>query len=70
MKTHPVDVIYLSLPMASQKRILTLLDGLRDTTSSIYFAPDTFVTDLIQGRVDSVGGMPVRRGVRNAVHRR
>jgi len=59
VKTHPVDVIYLSLPMASQKRILTLLDGLRDTTSSIYFAPDTFVTDLIQGRVDSVGGMPV-----------
>jgi putative colanic acid biosynthesis UDP-glucose lipid carrier transferase len=54
-----IDVIYLSLPMASQKRILALLDGLRDTTSSIYFAPDTFVTDLIQGRVDSVGGMPV-----------
>ena len=26
---------------------------------AIYFAPDTFVTDLIQGRVDSVGGMPV-----------
>jgi putative colanic acid biosysnthesis UDP-glucose lipid carrier transferase len=59
VKTHHVDVIYLSLPMASQKRILALLDGLRDTTSSIYFAPDTFVTDLIQGRVDSVGGMPV-----------
>jgi putative colanic acid biosynthesis UDP-glucose lipid carrier transferase len=56
---HHIDVIYLSLPMASQKRILSLLDGLRDTTSSIYFAPDTFVTDLIQGRVDSVGGMPV-----------
>jgi putative colanic acid biosynthesis UDP-glucose lipid carrier transferase len=36
-----------------------LLDGLRDTTSSIYFAPDTFVTDLIQGRVGSVGGIPV-----------
>lgn len=59
VKTHHVDVIYLSLPMASQKRILALLDGLRDTTSSIYFAPDTFVTDLIQGRVDSVGGIPV-----------
>ncbi len=59
VKSHRVDTIYLSLPMASQKRILALLDGLRDTTSSIYFAPDTFVTDLIQGRVDSVGGMPV-----------
>lgn len=54
-----VDVIYLSLPMASQQRILTLLDALRDTTSSIYFVPDTFVTDLIQGRVDTVGGIPV-----------
>lgn len=58
-KKHQIDIIYLSLPMASQQRILSLLDGLRDTTSSIYFVPDTFVTDLIQGRVDSVGGIPV-----------
>jgi len=58
-RKNGVDVIYLSLPMASQQRILALLDALRDTTSSIYFVPDTFVTDLIQGRVDSVGGIPV-----------
>jgi len=59
VKKNRVDVIYLSLPMASQQRILTLLDALRDTTCSIYFVPDTFVTDLIQGRMDSVGGIPV-----------
>jgi len=59
VKLHQVDVIYLSLPMASQQRILNLLDALRDTTTSIYFVPDTFVTDLIQGRMDSVGGIPV-----------
>jgi len=58
-KKNNVDVIYLSLPMASQQRILALLDALRDTTSSIYFVPDTFVTDLIQGRLDAVGGIPV-----------
>jgi len=58
-KNHGADVIYLSLPMASQHRILSLLAALRDTTSSIYFVPDTFVTDLIQGRVDAVGGVPV-----------
>ena len=58
-RDQQVDVIYLSLPMASQGRILTLLEALRDTTSSIYFVPDTFVTDLIQGRVDAVGGIPV-----------
>jgi len=45
--------------MASQPRILSLLDALRDTTASIYFVPDIFVTDLIQGRVDSVGGLPI-----------
>jgi len=58
-RQNSVDVIYLSLPMVSQQRILSLLDALRDTTSSIYFVPDTFVTDLIQGRVDAVGGIPV-----------
>ncbi|MGA8048592.1 MAG: undecaprenyl-phosphate glucose phosphotransferase, partial [Burkholderiales bacterium] len=59
VKNNHVDVIYLSLPMASQKRILSLLEELRDTTASIYFIPDIFVTELIQGRMDSVGGMPV-----------
>jgi len=58
-KDNQIELIYISLPMASQPRILSLLDALRDTTTSIYFVPDVFVTDLIQGRVDSVGGLPV-----------
>lgn len=58
-KRHHVDLIYLALPMATQPRILNLLDSLRDTTASIYFVPDIFVTDLIQGRMDDVGGLPV-----------
>jgi len=59
LKENRIDMIYITLPMASQPRILALLDDLRDTTASIYFAPDIFVTDLIQGRIDDVGGMPV-----------
>ncbi|AEG92162.1 undecaprenyl-phosphate glucose phosphotransferase [Ramlibacter tataouinensis] len=59
VKTHRVQLIYLSLPMASQPRIKELLDALKDTTASVYFVPDMFVTDLIQGRTDSVCGMPV-----------
>jgi putative colanic acid biosynthesis UDP-glucose lipid carrier transferase len=58
-RKHQIELIYISLPMASQPRILALLDALRDTTASIYFVPDIFVTDLIQGRVDSVSGLPV-----------
>ena len=58
-RDNQIDHIYISLPMASQPRILTLLDELRDTTASIYFVPDIFMTDLIQGRMDSVSGLPV-----------
>jgi len=58
-RTHRVDVIYVALPMASQPRILKLLESLRDTTASIYFVPDIFVFDLIQARLDSIGGLPV-----------
>lgn len=60
VKQHHVEAIYLALPMATQPRILRLLDDLKDTTASIYFVPDrSFVTDLIQGRMDNVGGIPV-----------
>jgi len=59
VRANHVDQIYIALPMASQPRILKLLDELRDTTASIYFLPDIFLYDLIQARVDIVGGMPV-----------
>lgn len=59
VKEHRVQVIYLCLPMTTQQRILELLNNLRDTTASIYFVPDIFVTDLIQARMDTVSGLPV-----------
>jgi len=59
VRQHRIDLVYLALPMASQQRILDLLDALRDTTAAVYFVPDMFVTELIQGRIDTVKGMPV-----------
>jgi putative colanic acid biosynthesis UDP-glucose lipid carrier transferase len=59
VRQHRIQVIYMSLPMASQPRILSVLDHLKDTTTSIYFVPDMFVTDLIQGQTREVCGMPV-----------
>ncbi len=56
---HRIEAIYVSLPMATQPRILQLLDALSDTTASIYFVPDMFITDLMQGRMDTVGEIPV-----------
>ena len=59
VKDNHIQLIYLSLPMTSQPRILEVLDELRDTTASIYFVPDMFVTDLIQGHSGTICGMPV-----------
>ena len=59
VKKHRVQFIYLSLPMTARPRILHVLDGLKDTTASIYFVPDMFITDLIQGRADSACGVTV-----------
>jgi len=59
VKTNGVDLIYVTLPMASQPRIINLLNQLRDTTASIYFVPDIFMFDLIQARVDTLNGIPV-----------
>ena len=59
VKQQRVHAVYLSLPMSAQPRILEILDSLKDTTSSIYFVPDMFITDLIQGRSQSVCGVDV-----------
>jgi len=59
VKQHHIHVIYLSLPMATQERTMKLLEALRDTTASIYFVPDQFVTELIQCRMSSVVDIPV-----------
>jgi putative colanic acid biosynthesis UDP-glucose lipid carrier transferase len=59
VKAQRVDLIYITLPMASQPRIVRLLDQLHDTTASIHFVPDIFLFDLIQARIGTVGGMPV-----------
>ena len=59
IKSHQVNIIYLSLPMSGHPRILKLLDDLKDTTASIYFIPDIFMTDLIQGRMGQIDDIPV-----------
>lgn len=59
VKNNKIDFIYITLPMVQEKRILNLLDELRDTTASIYFVPDLFIFDLIQARIDDINGIPL-----------
>jgi putative colanic acid biosynthesis UDP-glucose lipid carrier transferase len=54
-----IDVIFIALPIRHVQRVMNLLDELRDTTASIYYAPDIFVFDLIQARAGDIQGVPV-----------
>ena len=52
-------MIFIALPIRHVKRVMDLLDDLRDTTASIYYVPDIFVFDLIQARSGEIHGIPV-----------
>ena len=53
-----VKVVYIALPLANVPRMSELVNALRDTTASVYFVPDAFAFDLIQGRLVEINGMP------------
>jgi putative colanic acid biosynthesis UDP-glucose lipid carrier transferase len=59
VKENRSDVIFIALPIRHIKRVMNLLDDLRDTTASIYYVPDVFVFDLIQARSGEIHGIPV-----------
>lgn len=58
-RQHRAEIIFLALPMAKHPRILCILDDLGNTTASIYFVPDVFVTNRIQGLTDNIDGIPI-----------
>lgn len=53
-----VEAVYIALPIGNAPRIRELLADLRDSTTSVYFVPDLFAFDLIQGRVVDLNGIP------------
>jgi putative colanic acid biosynthesis UDP-glucose lipid carrier transferase len=59
VRKHACHVIYICLPLSAQPRIRALLEGLGDTTASIYFVPDLFAFDLIRSQLSHVNGLPV-----------
>jgi putative colanic acid biosynthesis UDP-glucose lipid carrier transferase len=59
VKDNRTDVIFIALPIRHIKRVMNLLDDMRDTTASIYYVPDVFVFDLIQARSGEIHGIPV-----------
>ena len=59
VKCKGVDVVFVALPVRHIRRVLQLLDDLRDTTASVYYVPDLVAFDLIQARTGVMFGIPV-----------
>ena len=59
VKARGIDVIFVAMPLRHDSRVLRLLDGLGDTTASVYYVPDVLTFDLIQARTSEILGVPV-----------
>ncbi len=54
-----IDIIYITLPLTAQPRIIVVIDKLADTTTSVYLAPDFFVFSLFHGKWSNLAGIPI-----------
>ena len=58
-KSGQIDIVYITLPMHAEQRIIQIIEELSDTTASVYLVPDLFVFSLYKARWVTLGGMPV-----------
>lgn len=59
INTHQIDIVYLALPLRAESRIREVIEGLKDTTASVYFVPDIFTFTLMQAQFTELGGIPL-----------
>jgi len=59
IRKNNVREVYITLPLGSQPRIVSLLEQVQGTTASIFYVPDVFGISIIQGRLQDVNGVPV-----------
>ncbi|MCK6402724.1 MAG: undecaprenyl-phosphate glucose phosphotransferase [Sphaerotilus natans subsp. sulfidivorans] len=59
IRRHNIKDVYITLPLSSQPRIERMIAALHDSAVSIYFVPDVFGVNVIQGRMRNMDGLPV-----------
>lgn len=56
---HPIDYVYLALPLSAADRIATLTDQLSTRLAHVCLVPDLFQMNLLNSRITDVDGLPV-----------
>jgi putative colanic acid biosysnthesis UDP-glucose lipid carrier transferase len=59
VKEHDIDMVYLALPMRAEERLRQAVEGLQDTTVSVFFAPDVFIFSLLGACLTDLRGVPL-----------
>jgi putative colanic acid biosynthesis UDP-glucose lipid carrier transferase len=59
IKNNELDVIFITLPMESEKRIKSILCDLSDTSIVVYLVPNLFDFDLLGAKVENFNGIPI-----------
>ena len=56
---HPVDQVWIALPLRAEEQIRRCLESLRSTSAVLRFVPDIYSFHLLNHSVGEVAGMPV-----------
>lgn len=59
VRQHNIQVVYITLPISRDPRVMQLVDALHDSVASIYFVPDVMALSLIESRMEVVHGVPL-----------
>jgi putative colanic acid biosynthesis UDP-glucose lipid carrier transferase len=59
VRDHKIDMVYIALPLRAQDRFRQVVNALKDTTASVYFAPDLFAFSLLQASLTDLRGIPL-----------
>ncbi len=54
-KSGQIDILFIALPIAAEKRIAQIINLLADTTVSVYIVPAFMLSDVMHGRINHVG---------------
>jgi putative colanic acid biosynthesis UDP-glucose lipid carrier transferase len=52
-----IDKIYITLDLSGHPQLPKLIEGLSDTTASVYLIPDVFMFELLHARSESINGL-------------
>lgn len=59
LKVQPIDYVFIAFRSNEQKKIVTAIQALSDSTASIYLIPDLLLSDLLGSRWIMLGNTPL-----------